>query len=294
MRPIHFVDKSRSTYVQNGLNRICEILNGRGVTAGWCDKVVDAPEGAILVVHDPVEIDQIPLGCSVLGQRTLNRRERLILAEQSDLPVPAWGSLDDSDRFSDLLDEWDLDVLLHKADWSYARKGVQARCRGDTIDRNSFDPNTDVFMQMIQGGSYHTYKVDMYFDQIIGCRYVYTYHPQHEMFHKKFSQYSKQRELPGLSQQLETLGRAVMAHGVGLSGVDIMVDVNDRSWVIELNTSSVGRESTWQRWPDIYINNYAQGILKWLNEGSDATFCTDRSPLVHLLTARSGGIDVRT
>ncbi len=293
MRSIYFVDRSQSEAVQSGLARLCSILSESGIHANWCSQVDEAACGAILVLHDPVAEDLIPDGCRVLGQRTLNRRERLVLAEQCGLPVPRWSSLESQGEIVELMDKWNVDFVLYKADWSYSRRGVCVMARDKLKTLGRFNSDADIFMRII-GGNYHTFKVDMFFDQFIGCRHLLTRSVLFDKrFYRGFTGVSRLGELPALENEMKALGHAVMNYGVGLFGIDVMFDGDDNPWVIELNTSSVGREATWRRWPEIYIDAYAQGIKRWVREGCKAQYCNGISPAASMLSAREGGVGVQ-
>ena len=93
METINFIDYSKSEFVHRGLNFLCDNLNADGINSNWYVTPEEAEPGSILLLHDPVVVDKIPEGCRVLGQRCLNRRERLVLAERCGLPVkPIAGS----------------------------------------------------------------------------------------------------------------------------------------------------------------------------------------------------------
>ena len=94
MKHIQFVDSSQSKFVHNALTKLCGILIDAGISASWCERIEDACSGATLLLHDPVDENNIPEGCEVYGQRTLNRRQRLVLAEKLGLRVPRWCSIE--------------------------------------------------------------------------------------------------------------------------------------------------------------------------------------------------------
>lgn len=260
------------------------------ITANWHPSVAEASPGATLLVHDPVQEDRIPERCQVLGQRTLNRRQRLILAEQSGLPVPRWRSLERKGQIVPLLDEWGVDHVLYKADYSYMRKGIRLVTRGRVPD-DIVNADADVFMAIVEG-SPHTLKIDLFFDEIIACRKTFTRSVFDPKFRKSFTEFSSLGKIPPLLPQLRALGRALLYHGVGLTGVDVMIDREDEPWVIELNTCSVGREATWRRWPDLYIGGYVAGICRWVREDCPGRYSNNVAPVTGQLSQRFGGEDV--
>lgn len=289
MDPICFIDYSKSKFVHKGLDFLCEGLNKDGVDARWFVSPSEAPEGAILILHDPVEVGEIPKDCKVLGQRTLNRRERLVLAEQCGLPVVAWSAVDQLDEIPELFDRWQVDEILFKADWSYARCGVQmlTRRHWQPFSPRRFNPDADIFMRILNGRP-DTYKVDHFYDHAFACRHMHTA-SVYRNFYGPFSKSNSVAELPPLHAGYIQLGHAVMRHGVGFSGTDIMYDRNEEPWIIELNTCSLGREQTWMCWPGLYLHGYLQGLRNWIADGSPAEFCNDVSPFARELTARTGG-----
>ena len=290
-KPIYLVDRSQSEDVQSGLERLCSILRESDIHAEWCNHAGDAAPGAILLLHDPVQEEHIPDGCQVLGQRTLNRRERLVLAEKCGLSVPSWSSLESQVEIPDLMDKWNVDHLLYKADWSYSRKGIHVVNRDNVPTLGRFNADADIFMRIISG-NHHTFKVDVFFDRIIGCRHLLTRSILFDKrFHRSFSGASRLGDIPPMENEMRALGHAVMQHGVGLCGIDVMFDGNAKPWVIELNTSSVGREATWRHWPDTYITGYAEAIIHWVREGCRAQYCNGISSTASILSARAGGVD---
>lgn len=292
-RSICFVDRSESDDVQSGLQCLCNILAEANIEAEWCSHAGDAKPGSILILHDPVPPDYIPDDCRVLGQRTLNRRERLVLAEQCGLPVPGWRSIRTPDEIIDCMDQWNVECVLFKPDWSYGRKGIRVLRREDVPGFTEFDPDADVIMRIVDG-DHHTYKYDVFFSGIIGCRHIFTrsvlFDPS---FHRSFTQVSKLGSKFPVMKEMKTLGRAAVDYGVGLFGIDIMFDRAERPWVIELNTSSVGRDATWRHWPDVYIPGYADAIKQWVAEDYKAEFSNGIAPLASTLSARSGGVSPR-
>jgi hypothetical protein len=277
--------------VQSGLESLCSILRESGIRADWCGQVDAAARGSILLLHDPIQEEDIPDACQVLGQRTLNRRERLVLAEKCGLSVPTWSSLESQGEVLDLMDKWNVDHLLYKADWSYSRKGVHVVTRDNVPTLGRFNSDADIFMRIV-GGNHHTFKVDVFFDRIIGCRHLFTRSVLLDKhFHRSFTGTSRLGEIPPLENEMKALGHAVMHHGVGLFGIDVMFDGDARPWVIELNTSSVGRDATWRHWPDTYVSGYAEAIKCWVREGCQAQYCNGISPSASTLSARAGGTD---
>lgn len=288
MDTIVFVDGSKSEHVQRGLDWLCEQLRVEGIQARWCARVEEAPEGSILLVHDPVNVDKIPEGCRLLGQRCLDRRERLVLAERCGLAVPRWCALSSPDDIPALFDQWNVEYLLYKADWSYSRQGIKLLSRQSWQPFNNFNPAADVFMEILDGKP-DTYKVDFFYDQPIACRHLFTRSVFDRKFYKGFTQPSRLGDIPPIEEGLKVLGKTLLHYGEGLSGADVMLDQTGRPWIIELNTSSVGREATWMRWPEAYLGAYAEGIRRWVDAGSPATYCRGMAPDAPLLDGRSGG-----
>ena len=215
MRPIQFIDGSTSKHVQNELSNLCLTLGQSGIVAHWCRSVKDALPGAILLLHDPVDQNTIPEGFQVLGQRTLNRRQRLVIAEKCGLSVPRWCSLEKQDDIALLFDEWDTAQFLYKADWSYSRGGIRLMTPNNLVWLNKFNPYGDVFMEVL-GGCPHTFKVDVFFDRIIANRILFTRSVFDRKFGMGFTGRSTLGEIPAIEPQLRALGREVFNYGVGL------------------------------------------------------------------------------
>ncbi|WDE08032.1 hypothetical protein SG34_014725 [Thalassomonas viridans] len=290
METINFIDRSKEASVQQGLTFLCEQLTGLGIRARWCPRVEEADPGAILLLHDPVDEDKIPPGCRVLGQRCLNRRQRLVLAERCGLPVVSWTSVADIGDIPKLFDRWGVDAFLFKADWSYSRGGIKCLTRRDwqPFNPRRFNPDADVFMRILNG-SPDTHKVDLFYDQAFACRHMHTRSVFDRKFYKGFYQRSELGFIPPLEPALKRLGKALTLYGQGFSGVDFMYDAEGQPWVIELNTSSLGREGTWSRWPDVYLNGYLAGLKSWIRAGCPAEFCHGIPDKAAQLTELSGG-----
>jgi hypothetical protein len=290
METINFIDRSKAQYVQNGLTFLCDSLKADGIRANWYASPKDAEPGAILLLHDPEEPANIPQGCRVLGQRSLNRRERLVLAERCGLPVVKWCVLESMDDIAGLFDLWGVDNLLAKADWSYSRGGIKRLTKEDCIPFSShnYNADADVFMRILNG-SPDTHKVDLFYTQQIACRHMYTRSVFDSNFYKGFTKHCNLGTIPSLEEGLTKLGQELMNYGQGLSGVDFMYDENNNPWVIELNTSSLGREGIWNRWREPYLAGYLGGLRQWIAAGCPAQFCNGLSPKAKQLSDRSGG-----
>ncbi|MFT4927141.1 MAG: hypothetical protein ACI8WB_003247 [Phenylobacterium sp.] len=290
MQMINFIDKSTAEVVHQGLNFLCENLRADGIQANWYATVQEAQPGAILLLHDPVDEDKIPPGCQVIGQRCLNRRERLVLAERCGLPVATWCALDNLAQIPLLFDRWEVDNLLFKADWSYSRGGIKRLTRDDhqPFCPDKFNPDGDIFMKILDG-SPDTYKVDLFYDQPFACRHMHTRSVFDKKFYNGFYRWSQLGTMPPLEEGLKKLGKELFFYGQGFSGADVMYDKDNNPWIIELNTSSLGRENTWHRWPEQYLQGYLLGLRHWIKDGCPAEFCHGISPRAALLDDRSGG-----
>lgn len=290
MNIINFIDRSNSDAVHRGLTFLCDKLKEDGIVANWYATPEEAEPGAILLLHDPVDEDKIPQGCRVLGQRCLNRRERLILAERCGLPVVSWSAVDTIADIPKLFDRWGVDDFLFKADWSYSRGGIKYLSREDwrPFNPGRFNPDADIFMRILNGNP-DTHKIDLFYDQPIACRHMYTRSVFDKKFYKSFSQRSELGKMPLINEGLEQLGKTLLFYGQGFSGVDVMYDKYNHPWIIELNTSSLGREDTWKRWPEHYLSGYLSGLRHWISRDCPANFCTGISPQAAQLDARSGG-----
>ena len=295
MLTINFIDRSKSQKVQQGLDFLCQQLCSDGVKAAWYPNVTQAEPGAILLLHDPEDADKIPAGCQVIGQRCLNRRQRLVLAEQCGLPVARWRSVEKVEQIRDIFNHWQVESLLYKADWSYSRNGVKRLNLDDWMPFNMarFNPQADVIMEILTGQP-DTYKVDIFYDQVIACRHMHTRSVFDKRYYRSLDGYSELGQIPPLHQGLTKLGKALFNYGQGFSGADVMFDQYNQPWIIELNTSSLGREGTWERWPETYLEGYLSGLRHWIGDGCPAYFSLDGvAPLADKLVAMSGGQSVQ-
>ncbi|NQZ13034.1 MAG: hypothetical protein HRT35_38300 [Algicola sp.] len=290
MQSINFIDISKTKQVHSGLDFLCESLRADGHKANWYGTLQQAEPDSILLLHDPLNEKNIPDGCRVLGQRCLNRRERLVLAERCGLPVATWCAVDTADDISPFFERWNVDNILYKPDWSYSRKGVQRLGRQDwqPFNPERFNPDGDVFMHILNG-SPDTHKVDLFYDKAIACRHMYTRSVFDNKFHRGFRQPCDLGTIPPLAEGLKKLGMALMQYGEGFSGVDVMYDEHHNPWVIELNTSSLGREGIWIRWPRPYLDGYLAGLRNWIGDGCPAQFCNGIPANAAQLNDRSGG-----
>lgn len=290
MTRISFIDGARSDHVRQGLSSMCATLGSLGIAADWYPTAAEARPGTTLLLHDPVDEDRIPRNCRVYGQRILNRRLRLVLAEQCGLPVPKWRALERANEIVPLLDEWGVSQVLYKADYSYQRKGIRLVTRGKAFQRHILNPAGDVFMTILDGSD-HTLKIDVFFDEVIACRKTYTRSIFDPKFYVNFTQYSSIEDVPPIRSQLRALGRELVHYGAGLTSVDVMIDREGQPWVIELNTSSVGREATWRRWPDLYLGGYVEGIRRWVGDGCPGRCASEVGVTAAQLSQTSGGRD---
>ena len=204
---LQFVDPSQSEAVQAGLDRICGILIENGIAASWCSQIEEARPGSILLLHDPVSEDGIPNSCRTFGQRTMNRRERLLLAEQLGLRVPRWCSISDRSELDDVFDKLEAEHFLYKADWSYSRGGVRLVTRRQSVALDRFDAGGDVFMHVLDG-SPQTHKVDVFYSRVIGCRKLHTRSVFDRSFADTFTEPSELGEIPSNATDLARLGKA--------------------------------------------------------------------------------------
>lgn len=285
---LDIIDNGKKMEVCQFLDDLCNELKTEDVIANWHKNIVKANSNSIILVHDPVNYNLIPTLSTVFGQRTLNRRQRLILAEQAGLPVPRWVSQFKEQAIEKLFEEWRVEHILYKSDLSFQRKNVFLLSKKNFREyRNSFS-NGDVLMEPICGLS-DTYKIDIFYDSIIGCRKLPTKSIHSPDFYKPCSDSSLEKVVPSsLHDSLRNLGKLLPHYGAGLTSVDFMLDTNMNPWVIELNTCSVGRDTTWSRWKPIYLEGYKAGIISWLrNFPFNSSFQKTES---EILRDMSGGV----
>lgn len=275
---LHIVAESNHRVVPVVLDRVIAQLGAAGVDARWGTRLPrQIRDDDVVIAHEPLARPP-ERGC-VLGQRLLNRRQRLVVLAHAAVPVAPWAAPRDGRGVVALFDRWGVETILYKADWSWRRKGVLVVRRDDTL---GYDPTGDVFMQIL-GGDPDTYKVDLFRDVVLGARVYRTPSAHDPRFHHDphpSSPYQPSRRLREISQRA---GSALARYGSGYLSLDFM-RAGGRWVLIEANISGVGIVDPWRMRPHQYADRYAAGVLAWLG-------ARESRPALSTLRRRCAGVD---
>lgn len=228
------------------------------VDNAWSD---DYANFDLIIGADPIADRPALSNARVLGQRTLNRYQRMEIAAAAGAPVASFGSPANDDELSKLSRHWG-DICVLKYDWSARRNGVflwplEARTR--KAFPPDFQVGCDLFMEFL-GDDPLTYKMDIFCGQVLGSwifptrnmrlanwqvvedRNNYEFHPPEDLVDK-----------------ICNVSNGLIDHGVGYASFDLMRTQAGFS-IIEINSCSVGT-AVWNSWPQRYAESYADAIL---------------------------------
>lgn len=233
-----------------------------GLSVTYCKELEEDPKYDAYVLAAPTAIPQLGPDETVLGLRTLNRKDRLIIAEQvvsADL-MARWAAPGSEEELSSVLASWGKNEYIFKYDWSAGRRGVRLFSPDKDQLPEDYDPDRDVVMEHLNEDSY-TYKADLCCGVLMNAWFLRTAGIASGEFYahtKKPSQY----ELPeAVKLQLEKLSVELMRYGSAYISVDMM-HYNGEYKIIEINTNSVGRNIAWKRFGDAYLENYPKGLMR--------------------------------
>lgn len=218
----------------------------------------------IILAQHPLKLSRTFGHTCVLGQRLLNRRERMTLIDRLDIPAARWAAPRKQDVYA-LFDQWGPRIL-YKADMSLKRRGVKLVHENNVhCILDQYNPGSDVFSEFLQD-DLKTYKVDLFLDKTIGCRVLHSPHPLDAGF-LKVTHPMELVQLPdSVITDCKRIAYELLRYGAGYISIDFMRKGSEYV-VIEVNTTDVGRLFTWPKWPDIYVRNYACGVVNWLLSG---------------------------
>ena len=243
----------------------CELdrtLRARGIRVEFSRRTPERCEDYwSVLLHEP-QPNLVPTRrSSVLGQRTLNRRERLWLAEAIGLPVVPWSSPRTSQDLLTLLTRWRRDVAVLKLDSSPDRKGVSLLSTGDRLP-DSYSPLSDVIMLYVDDDPM-TVVVDVFFDQVVGTFVLDTPPIRAKSF--RTADYAVGRITPTeeVIRIAAKLGPTLMRYGAGYVSVHLM-KYEGRYAIVDINTSRPSPELAWPRWRSTYIGGYAHALTEWV------------------------------
>jgi phenylacetate-coenzyme A ligase PaaK-like adenylate-forming protein len=198
-----------------------------------------------------------------LGQRTLNRFQRMAIADEHGVPVAAFGSPGNDEGLSRLAREWGETAVL-KYDWSSRRNGVLPRPLGS--DRKpfplDFGVGRDVFMEFLADDPW-TYKIDVFGGTILGGWILQTRSMRNANWQVIENQELLDFDPPmALQQKICALGERLLEHGVGNASFDLMRAAGGFR-LIEANTCAVST-AAWARNPERYASRLASAIIQIL------------------------------
>ncbi len=226
----------------------------------WSD---DHATADLLIAVEPIGDQPALSDARLLGQRTLNRFQRMELAVQSGVPVAAFGSPRDDDGLTALARDWS-DFAVLKYDWSSRRKGVFLWPLGAQrkVFPSDFRPGQDLFMEFL-GEDALTYKIDAFGGTIVGSWIL----PTRSMlkFDWQVIEDSASHDFTppvALQQSIAEFSKNLLVHGVGYASFDLM-RARDGFRLIETNTCAAST-SAWNLDPLGYATRLAEGIAHTL------------------------------
>ena len=252
-------DRPHRVFVELG-----SILADAGVTLdidnSWSD---DHATADLLIAVEPIGDRPAFSDVRLLGQRTLNRFQRMELAVQSGVPVGSFGSPRDDDGLTALAGDWG-DFAVLKYDWSSRRKGVFLWPLG--AERKTFPsdfrPGQDLFMEFLAEDA-QTYKIDAFGGTIVGSWIL----PTRSMLKYDWQMIENTASYDfvppvALQRSIAEFSKNLLVHGVGYASFDLM-RARDGFRLIEANTCGAST-SAWNLDPRGYATRLAQGITHTL------------------------------
>lgn len=243
---------------------LADSLAAAGVTLtvdnAWSDTYPDAD---LIISADPLRDRPSLHRARVLGQRTLNRFERMEIAARHTRSVTAFGSPENDDQLSTLTRDWGGGCVL-KYDWSSRRNGVflWPLNSGRQPFPSDFRPGCDLFMEFIEGNPL-TYKVDAFCGAILGS-WIFPTRSMRDADWQIVSAADPVAFDPPapVRSAVESVSEALVSYGVGYASYDLM-QAKDGFKLIEINSCSVSTHM-WSDWPDRYAQSYPRAILRTL------------------------------
>src|ERR1700688_2514272 len=226
----------------------------------WSDSYASSE---LIIGADPIPDRPCLSDAKILGQRTLNRYQRMEIAARIGASVAAFGSPANDEQLSALVRDWGEFCVL-KYDWSARRNGVFSWPLGANRKKfpSDFRVGSDLFMQFLEEDPL-TYKIDTFCGNILGG-WIF---PTRSMRLADWqvvddrSNYDFDPPIP-LRASIQAVSEELVAHGVGYASFDLMRVENDFH-IIEVNTCSVGT-TAWNDWPERYAETYSDAILQTL------------------------------
>lgn len=229
------------------------------IDPAWSDAYANAD---LLIAVEPIADPQIPTTARLLGQRTLNRLQRMEIAADNGIPAPRFVSPSRNDEFAEAVAGWG-DVTVLKYDWSARRNGVFLWPIGaDAILPPDFRPGCDLFMEFL-GDDPATYKVDAFAGRILNGWIFPTRSMRLPDWQVIEDPQFRTFEIPEeLADQISAASTALLGYGVGYASFDLMY-TDDGFRLIEVNSCGAST-APWNNWPDRYAEAYAEAIARLL------------------------------
>ena len=260
-------------------------LKEHGITAEYITSLRPADEESgpdLSIAHNSIDLRELPPDRVMLGKRTINRHERLVVAQEAGAPVTPWISPIDCQSILDYFSAIAADKLVFKRDLSLRRTGVRLISPDEPLPQDIV-PLADVVMQLLSLDP-TTYKTDVFVDTFVGA-YALPTRPIGSPDFLKASPRAEAWEPPAeVIEACRKVGRRLLPYGCGYFSIDWMRAGHGFS-IIEINTCNVGLRRTWLRWPS-YLENYVTGIRNFLASGLCAPTMSESLLAAGVLSSR--------
>jgi len=236
---------------------------------------------AVLLAH-PMRTKFFKKDQKILGLRTINRKQRLVIASEvlSEQYVAPWSSPSNDEELKEVVSTWGSDQYIFKYDWSAAKRGVRIKNIQTEGLPNDYNNTKDVVMKYLDEDPI-TYKVDIFCGNVLNGWALQTKSIEHEDF-LKYTKTPKVFQIPAdLRLELEKLSEVLIEYGCGYASFDMM-NYEGNLKIIEMNTNSVGRNISWANFGDIYLDTYTSAIQNLLEN-------LDKVPMLGALEDRFWG-----
>jgi hypothetical protein len=234
-----------------------------GIVINYCKKFSAAPKDAVLLLAESCELPGIEPDRIVLGIHTINRKERMEVAEQV-IPknlIARWASPANEMELAETLLNWGVNTYVLKYDWSYGRRGVKLLYGTEQLCKD-YDPDKDIVMEYLDDDPY-TYKAELCCGVLLNTWLLQTV-PIPAANFNEFTGVPIQYILPeDIKQQLERLSVELMRYGSGYISIDMMMYKGEYK-IIEINTTSIGRNISWRHFGNAYLDTYPEGLKRLL------------------------------
>lgn len=246
--------------------RLVTKMANEGIEISYVNDLEKAPKlSAPLLLASAMGIKGMDNDEIVLGLRTINRKERLQIAEEivpSSL-IARWAAPENESALAKVLEDWGKEAYVFKYDWSAGRRGVKLLKYGTDVLPEDYDPGKDIVMEYLDEDPY-TYKADLCCGVLLNSWFLRTV----DITADNFNAYTKkpaQYDLPlEVIEQLEKLSTELIRYGSGYISIDMM-KYKGTYQIIEINTNSVGRNISWKHFGDTYLETYPKSLKRLLD-----------------------------